>query len=346
MRGGPSECPFPEGTPAWRHWMEERGEQEMMDQQYYASVDEAGDAMGDFLAQPASQFLHYPWPDLDRIVGGMLPGELHYICAFSGNGKTLFMLSLVHEWLQQGKRIYFLGLETIPKYLLVNLCALREGIHAPDVLTGRAFHEPHWPELRDRLRRAREWYAARELYLSPVEHVGPREIDAAYRHAAELGADVLMIDHVDHIAGDSGQLYAESVLINAKIEQNTKAHNVLTVASSQLNLEAVRNDPLAQYRPPRPEHVKMGNKKRELGTSMVGLYRPIRTDVTKDELKAVRDGAKDAISVLTPWQMACSIMKNRKGGNDGAKCVLGTEGYRVQHLPERDRYSTTELRYA
>lgn len=319
--------------------------EELQRTEYTQSVAEAEVDMDRFLARPASQFMHYPWRDLDHIVGGMLPGELHYLCAFSGNGKTLFMLSLVQEWLRQGKRIYFLGLETVPKYLLVNLCALREGVHAADVLTGRAFREPGWPDVKARLRQAAGWFMDRPLYLSPVQHVGPREIDLAYRHAKDLGADVLMVDHVDHIAGESGRLYEESVLINAKIDQNTKDFNVLTVASSQLNLDAVRGDPLAQYRPPRPEHVKMGNKKRELATSMVGLYRPIRTDVTKDELLAVKGGSKDAISILTPWQMGCSIMKNRKGGNDGARCLLSTEGYRVQHLAEKDRWTTKELPY-
>lgn len=312
--------------------------------EYEDTVWRASEDMNKFLSMPADRFVHYPWPDLDRVVGGMLPGELHYVCAFSGNGKTLFMLSLVHEWLAAGKRVYFMGLETTPRYLLVNLCGLRAGVPAPDVLTGRVWDQPHWPEMKERLRDAARWYRSRALYLSPVEHVGLAEIEAAYAHAADLRADVMMIDHVDHISGDSGRLYEESVLINTKIEQYSKDYNVLTMASSQLNLDAVRGDPLAQFRPPRPEQVKMGNKKRELGTSMVGLYRPIRTNVTPDELKAVKDGAKDALTILTPWQMGCTVMKNRKGGNDGAKCVLSTEGYRVQHLPERDRLNPQEYR--
>lgn len=315
-------------------------------EEYAESVKDAGEQMEDFLYTPASQFLHYPWPDLDRLVGGMLPGELHYICAFSGNGKTLFMLSLLRELLMAGKKVYFLGLETTPKYLLVNLCCLHEGINAPDVLTGRAWGWDNWITIKERLYAAVWWYRERSLYLSPVEHVGAREIQAAYAHADKLGADVLMIDHVDHISGDSGKLYEESVKINTQIHDLAKSAGVLTIASSQLNLEAVKGDPLAQYRPPRPEHVKMGNKKRELGTSMIGLYRPIRPDVVAEDLKSVRDGTLDPMKILTPWQMACVVMKNRKGGNDGQKCVLSTHGFRVHHLDERDRYGTShrELR--
>lgn len=313
----------------------------MRQDDYEYSIAEASVGMDAFLRLPAEQFVHYPWPDLDHLIGGMLPGELHYVCAFSGNGKTLFMLSLLLEWWKKGKQVYLLGLETVPKYLLVNLCCLREGLHAPDILTGRAWSRPDWPEQRERLRLAAMALGAGGIYLSPVEHVGAREIGLAYRHAKDLGADVVMIDHVDHISGESGRLYEESVQINAQIEQLTKSYDLLTVASSQLNLDAVRGDPLAQFRPPRPEQVKMGNKKRELGTSMIGLYRPIRENVTKEELRAVKEGLKPALGILTPWQMGVSVMKNRKGGNDGAKCVLSTDGYRVKHLSEKDRYSTT-----
>ena len=75
--------------------------------------DQIVDALIDLDRDP-SCYLHWPWPTLDRLVGGMAPDEVYFVCAFSSGGKTTFLASAVNRWLDLGRRVYVLPLETQP----------------------------------------------------------------------------------------------------------------------------------------------------------------------------------------------------------------------------------------
>lgn len=297
----------------------------------------------DFLEGDASQFIHFPWPDLDAIVGGMLPGEVHYIGAFSGNGKTLFMLSLALEFVMRGIGVYYMGLESSQLSLYTNLLCMGEGIKSSDVLTGRAWERSDWLEVKHRLYMRSIKFLQYPLYLAPTPRIDLPALRRCFDEAAQMDASVFMVDHVDHLGtGDNRDLYGESVAVNNALKDYADESRMLVIPSTQFNLEAVRNDALDKYLPPRENYVKMGNHKREIATSMQGLYRPLRTNVTEDELKGVRRKLVSPVTLLAPWQMAVHQMKSRKDGEgEGKRCILSTEGYRVQHLPEKDRYETS-----
>src|SRR4051812_18860959 len=69
------------------------------------------------LSRAPSDYLHFPWPTLDQAVGGIAPGQIWFVGAFSGHGKTTFAMSALDEWFNQGKRIFYMGLESRPSVL-------------------------------------------------------------------------------------------------------------------------------------------------------------------------------------------------------------------------------------
>jgi KaiC/GvpD/RAD55 family RecA-like ATPase len=296
-----------------------------------------------FLDAPASQFLRYPFPDLHGIVGGMLPGEVHYVGAFSGNGKTLMMLSLALEWALKGIGVYYLGLETGQMALYAQALCMAEGLRSSEIMTGRAWDRPDFASIKARLMQRSAEFLRYPLYLAPTPRIDLPTLRHCFDEASHMDASVLMVDHVDHLkVGGSGDLYTESVVVNQALADYAKESRMIVIASTQFNNDAVRGDPLDRYMHPREHYVKMGSHKREIATSMLGLYRPLRQNVSPDELKAVRAKALAPKEILEPWQMAVLQMKSRKDGEgEGSRCLLSTSNYRVAHLAERDKFSTT-----
>lgn len=159
-----------------------------------------------------------------------------------------------------------------------------------------------------------------------------------------LGADVLILDHVDHIAGDPARgEYGVSRDVVMALDTARKADPSLRLlVATQLNQDAIKGDPLAKVLTPLESHIKMGGHKREVVDGMLGLYRPLRQGTTGEQLKQVRRRELDPLLLVEPGQMGLEVMKHRARGDlTGRQAVLAVEpSGRIVDLPERDRYGT------
>jgi hypothetical protein len=319
------------------------------------AFDQVCDAL-DVVDRRPEQFLHFPFPDLAALAGGMAPGDVWYVCAFSGNGKTTFLSSAIDGWYAQGKRVYVLPLETRPKVFRTFWACQRLGIHPGDVLSGALASHPNCAALRKQIRAELD----RQIVGEMVERVRVKGVNAintarlahAVAEAAEWGADVVIVDHIDHIAGgDGSNLHAESVRVNHAMLDLAQDHGIILLAASQLNNASMAGgrDRLAQYGPPQPNHVFMGGHKRQVATGMIGLHRRLR-DRAEDEtikeykaaIQAARVGDAEPSTVLEPGVMAATAMKLRNyGARENQRVNLGVEQGRITHLPERHQQRTT-----
>ena len=68
------------------------------------ATDQILDAV-EILGYEADAFLRWPWRVLDELYGGIAPGTVHYVVAFSGMGKTTFIGSAILRWLELGMPI-------------------------------------------------------------------------------------------------------------------------------------------------------------------------------------------------------------------------------------------------
>jgi hypothetical protein len=301
----------------------------------------------DRLLLPPESYLHLPWAAVDALVGGIAPGDVWFVAGFSGNGKTTWLMNCVNELLEQGRTVYYLGLETRPSVLRTHLVCLRLGIYPGDVLSGKAKGYPDWPTVRPTLIEALEVQrrmGERDRFItSGVRHVDAAALRAASQDAALDKADVVVIDHVDHLRhGDGRNQHEESVrVVNLLLELAQDKHLRLLVAT-QCNNEAARGDRLGQYAPPQVHHVYMGSSKRMVATGMLGLYRPLEPNVDKATLADVRAGRREPTDVLAPNTMGVVVMKHRYyGGREGSRTTLRLEHGRLFDTPDRDRHTTT-----
>jgi len=289
------------------------------------------------LFRPPDRYHHLPWKAADDIMGGMPGGEVCPVCAFSSQGKTTLLSSLVDELFETTeKKIYFMGLESKPKTLRTHWAAKRCEIDAGDLLSGAFLNWMNFREVRERVaaeidsQRQGEKY--RRVRFCPTSAINADNLFRAADQAAEFGADIFIIDHIDHIDGTVGKSeYSMSVEVTRAILKIAQEYGFLMMPSSQLNNEAVKHNRIALPPPPQPQHVKFGGHKREMSTWMIGLYRPLKVaGVDPKHLAAVNAGLMKATEILEPNTMGVSFMKHRfYGSREWSKVYLRVEKGRV-----------------
>jgi KaiC/GvpD/RAD55 family RecA-like ATPase len=300
------------------------------------------------LEAPPESYLRWPFDALDRIYGGMSKGTVHFLSAFSGGGKTTMLASTVNRWLDAGRRVYVLPLETEPETFRTYVACERLGIHAGDALSGDIHQRPNAQALIDAIKAeivSQHDYADR-LIVDPVQEINFARFAHACRQAEEKGADVVIVDHIDHVEGGDGtNLWAESVKVVKGSLRLAKQYRLRLLLSSQLNLQATHGDKLAKYQPPQVQHLYMGGHKIHVATGIVGLFRPLR-DRTREEpatgdktdrylslIQRARRGEAEPSEVLERGVMGVVLMKSRNHGQrEGARVRLAFNNGRVQNL--------------
>ena len=316
------------------------------------AMDQVNDAIIALDRHPDT-FVRWPFPELDALTGPMAPGNVWFVCAASGGGKTTFIASIVDLWRIAGKKVYVMPLETRPYEFRTYLACMTTGVHPGDALSGQLRAMPDGEAKRAVL--ASELHAQVQApYVDRVMVSGQRAINlagltAGLKEAKSFGADVVIVDHIDHISGgDGNNLYQEAQHVNNGALRMAQDNELLLLFTSQLNMSASKGDYLSKYLPPKDEHVAFGSLKRRNATGMIGLFRPLRKrrdDETDEEyvkaLRAARAGTGNIADALEPNTMGVSAMKLRNyGSREGMKTYLTVSHGRVFSMDERDRYST------
>lgn len=328
----------------------------------------------ELINRPASDYLAWPFAALDRNVGRLPPGSLSYVVAFSGTGKSTFSTSAIDRWLTGGRRIFHMPLETQAHEWRVRWACHRLGYNSGDVMGGVLQQRPDWMEIRATIAaevRAHALGAMKEmgLWVSPVQHVTAAGLADAMDDAAAWQADVVIIDHIDHIEGDDAGrgLYEESVRVNKRLLKLAQQYNLRVVATSQANLNGTKADRLSKYAMPQVGDILMGGHKKDNATQVLGLFRPLRPrdpfsepeprikgepDKYAEALSAARKGLVEPWTMLKPETMGVGTIKLRNQGknldashrHEGACIELAVVNGRVEDQAEKDTYQTTRFR--
>lgn len=297
--------------------------------------------------------VRWPFPDLDDLTGPMGEGEVWFVPAFSGGGKTTFICSSIEEWRQQGKRVYVMPLELQPFRFRTMLACMQTGIHPGDALSGALRADPTRNHERDRLKAALREQThdayVKQVLISEQRAINVRGLEKGLQEAKAFGANVVIVDHIDHIGGDGKRGYDASEQVNHAALRMAQDNGLLLVFTSQLNMDITRQDRLSKYAAPQVQQVQFPSVKLQVATGMIGLFRPLRApreDETPDDyakaIKAARAGTTEAPDMLEPNTMGVVAMKLRNyGAREGMRVALAVEHGRVKHLPEKDRHSTT-----
>lgn len=274
---------------------------------------------------------HWPISGLGAITGPLgMGGDVWIVCAATGGGKTSFVASCIQRWARAGKRVYVMPLETEAHRFRTILACLDLEIHPGEALSGQLKKYVDGADQRraliDAVRNPHP-----NVHIDPQSRIDLRGLDHGLKQARRFDADVIVIDHIDHIGGgEESARNGESKRVCNTLLDLAQANELLVLATSQLNMESMRGgDRLARYAPPQLNHLWMPGVKTQIATGIVGVFRPLRPrgeNETAKEFSAAMGLAKAGIvephTMLMPATMGAVAMKLRNAGHLEGKRVL------------------------
>ena len=180
------------------------------------------------------------WPQMDRLLyGGFSRGELNIFAGGSGSGKSLVMMNIALNWLQQGLSGVYVSLE-----LSEDLCALRTDAMLTNMGTKEIRKDIYTTELKVKMM-AKKSGQYRVKALPAQSNINDiRSYIKEVQIQTGLRVDFVMVDYLDLLMPVSAKvspndLFVKDKYVSEELRNLAKELNVLFVTASQLNRSAV-----------------------------------------------------------------------------------------------------------
>lgn len=203
----------------------------------------------DYWSDPADRINRYfnsggqvstGWQQLDKILyGGFSRGELNIFAGGSGSGKSLVMMNIALNWLQQGLSGVYLTLE-----LSEELTSLRTDAMLTSMGTKDIRKDIETTTLKVKMV-GKKSGAYRIKYLPAQSTINDiRSFVKEYQIQTGNRVDFLMIDYLDLLMPVSAKvspndLFVKDKYVSEELRNLAKELNVLMITASQLNRSAV-----------------------------------------------------------------------------------------------------------
>jgi replicative DNA helicase len=203
----------------------------------------------DYWADPADRINKYfnsggqvstGWPQLDKIMyGGFSRGELNIFAGGSGSGKSLVMMNIALNWLQQGLHGVYITLE-----LSEELTSLRTDAMLNDMSTKEIRKSIEDTALKVRVASKRAG-SYRIKYLPAQSTINDiRSYLKEYQIQTNTRVDFVMIDYLDLLMPVSAKvspndLFVKDKYVSEELRNLSKELGMLMITASQLNRSAV-----------------------------------------------------------------------------------------------------------
>lgn len=299
----------------------------------YQIYQELGDAAKkqirqahEHLAIDRNTLCRLEWDALHEPLGELFPGRLWVVVAESGHGKSTVLMNVAFHLLAQGKKIWHAPLEQTGSVMRQYLAAFDLGLPTKAVLRGRLAPddlERVKAHLDAQLNR-KDW----QIGFSDIEILNKRTASRLFDEAMAVGADILIIDHLNQTEGGYNELRELCYYILRECrEQSPKGMTVL--AAAQIGRDKMNRDPFHHYYPPRSEMILGGGSIYEVADVVIGAWRPLQAMITTIDRAVVKGGFKKARDFCRQGAIGLNIMKDRVGGNIGDNVILRYDRGRI-----------------
>jgi archaellum biogenesis ATPase FlaH len=203
----------------------------------------------DYFADPAARINKYfnsggqvstGWPQMDRLLyGGFSRGELNIFAGGSGSGKSLVMMNIALNWLQQGLSGVYISLE-----LSEELTSLRTDAMLTSMSTKDIRKDIDSAELKVKMtgRTAGKYRVKALPAQSNINDI--RSYIKEVQIQTGIKVDFIMVDYLDLLMPVSAKvspndLFVKDKYVSEELRNLAKELGVLLVTASQLNRSAV-----------------------------------------------------------------------------------------------------------
>ena len=204
-------------------------------------------------------------PDVDRCTTGWRDGELTYLGAPPGSGKTSFLLQCMFHAAKAGFGVGCISLEMRADKLIRRLAVMQSGLHAG------TFRDPRTMRMTDHAHAKSSIFALADLPIWIADHSGlkPAQIASLARQMHANGAQVIFVDFVQIIHEDGRDRREAINRVSASLRDTCKGLNIPFVVASQL----ARGDKDVNRRPTKADLRESGNLEQDAHNVLL-LYRP------------------------------------------------------------------------
>jgi KaiC/GvpD/RAD55 family RecA-like ATPase len=203
----------------------------------------------DYFADPAARINKYfnsggqvstGWPQMDRLLyGGFSRGELNIFAGGSGSGKSLVMMNIALNWLQQGMSGVYITLE-----LSEELTSLRTDAMLTNMSTKEIRKDIDSTELKVKMvaKKAGQYRVKGLPAQSNVNDI--RAYLKEVQIQTGIRVDFVMVDYLDLVMPVSAKvspndLFVKDKYVSEELRNLAKELGILLVTASQLNRSAV-----------------------------------------------------------------------------------------------------------
>lgn len=267
---------------------------------------------------------------VNAMTGSMAPSEVWMLGAKVGSGKSLFCQNLMDDLIEQEVRTLYIGTEQDSHILKVKHCCIRAGI-SPRLILKPEKHQigtREYQEANDRVAEEMEWLASKKIsktaLFANTDYVNPEELNAWIRGGVrKYRLKCVIIDHIDQVKhGDGTNAVSELTATIQLIHELAREYQIPIVVASQLKRSS---DPFKRYSPPDEEDFAGASGKERIASILLGIWRPLRTDLDVKELRALKDNAKQGHSaedkIFQENTMGIRLLKDRLGTAPGQQCM-------------------------
>jgi len=281
----------------------------------------------DFWLDPESMFSKYfdaggqvstGWPQMDRLLyGGFSRGELNIFAGGSGSGKSLVMMNIALNWVQQGLHGVYITLE-----LSEELTGLRTAAMLTNMSTKEIRKDKETAALKVRMvgKKAGSYQVKAQSNINDI-----RAFLKEYQIKTGRRVDFMMIDYLDLLMPISAKvspndLFVKDKYVSEELRNLAKELGILMVTASQLNRSAVEEIEFDH------SHISGGISKINTADNVFGIFTS----------RAMKERGK--------YQIQC--MKSRSSTGVGQKIDLeyNIETMRITDLAEDEQYQEFKKR--
>lgn len=262
-----------------------------------------------------------PWLNLEKHTDTWLPGDLVEAVAYTGSGKTTFVMNLVAHWALQQVRVLLFGTEQEPKALLMKQACMKLGIPFGDARRGRL--DEVW-QVRLNAEIEAQRHAPNNLTTYyPSSSPTTAEVVQAITAGAKKGIQIFVIDYLgrmDYSGIKAGSEWQQVKVFIRELKNLAVKLNVLIVACAQIMSKGDESS-LVSHKPPLLSSIQGGQAIAMEADIVIGIYQPISQTATRKELDAAtKSGNVD--DVLEKSTAAVIVLKHREDGSRRNKQAL------------------------
>jgi KaiC/GvpD/RAD55 family RecA-like ATPase len=265
--------------------------------------------------------LRFPWTDLDKMVGPMLPGWLIVVGGRAKAGKTTMLMELMAAWTEMRKTVVYVGTETSVALLRYIWAAVRCNVPVETAI------DPACPQdVYDRIMVDVEVTQARPevadfAIFADASHATVSELALWAGYGKMHGADALIFDHFSRLEVGQGERWQGLGQAIRQIKKLAVEADMTLVVGAQLT-QGEGGSILGEHEVPgNGSWAGSSEIQRECDVG-VQLWRPFKPGITGKQKQEAKEDHTKVSDLIQPGVMGVRLAAHRWGKAPNQFCKL------------------------